>query len=302
MSNEATPNGRKNILTAILKFNTLCASIAKDATNPFFNGSKYASLPTILRAIRMPLQDAGLVIYNEFPDDENVMITVLAHAESGEEIRNRCNLFILKRDVQKWGSAITYQRRYVIAAMLNLSIDEDDDGNASVYGDGNSRTPTKKTREPLPFFTEDRFEAAVSWLTGVVPDGKPRRAEDIGKKYRISDKDLARLRLHEVTEKPIEKPAEKPANDRGDAFPNWEDAPSNPPPPQNDGIPNIREVEGKWEAAITWLRTVTLPGDARRKATDLLQHYGMTQEDLKYLTSQEYSSDRGLKHYAVIPF
>ena len=25
----------------------------------------------------------------------------------------------------------------------------------------------------------------------------------------------------------------------------------------------------------------------------------MTQEDLKYLTSQEYSSDRGLKHYAV---
>ena len=34
-------------------------------------------------------------------------------------------------DSQAWGSAITYAKRYSIGAMLNLTIDEDDDGNGS---------------------------------------------------------------------------------------------------------------------------------------------------------------------------
>jgi hypothetical protein len=37
----------------------------------------------------------------------------------------------VKNDPQSMGSAITYQRRYSLAALLNLNIDKDDDGNAA---------------------------------------------------------------------------------------------------------------------------------------------------------------------------
>jgi hypothetical protein len=43
-----------------------------------------------------------------------------------------------KNDPQGLGSAITYQRRYALGAILNLNIDEDDDGNQA------SAKPQKK--------------------------------------------------------------------------------------------------------------------------------------------------------------
>jgi hypothetical protein len=41
----------------------------------------------------------------------------------------------VKHSPQDAGSVITYQRRYAIGAILNLNIDEDDDGNKASQGD-----------------------------------------------------------------------------------------------------------------------------------------------------------------------
>ena len=48
---------------------------------------------------------------------------------SGEYIGETYVMTPTKNDPQGLGSAITYQRRYALGAILSLNIDEDDDGN-----------------------------------------------------------------------------------------------------------------------------------------------------------------------------
>ena len=106
-----------NLTKALLNFSINIRKIKKESTNPFFR-SKYASLPDIQDAISIPLQDAGLVIV-QLPDEEN-LVTVLYHAETGEYLMATSTMKPVKNDPQGIGSAITYQRRYSIASLLNL--------------------------------------------------------------------------------------------------------------------------------------------------------------------------------------
>ena len=115
-----------NLTKSLLQFHKEIGKIAKTSTNPFFK-SKYADLPSILDAINEPLQNAGLVIVS-IPDNDG-LTTLLLHSESGEYISANAIMKPVKNDPQAIGSAITYQRRYSIGSILNLNIDDDDDGN-----------------------------------------------------------------------------------------------------------------------------------------------------------------------------
>lgn len=100
----------------------------KDHSNPFFK-SKYADLASVWGACRAPLAKNGLAIVQTTtgdPDRVNI-ITTLAHA-SGEWIRGTLSLRPVKTDPQAIGSAITYGRRYALAAIAGVAT-EDDDGN-----------------------------------------------------------------------------------------------------------------------------------------------------------------------------
>jgi len=121
-----------NIAKALLKFQASIGKISKDATNPFFN-SKYATLSNILEAIKQPLQDAGLS-FTQFPCGQYGLTTILMHVESGEYMQ--CDYFMqpLKHDPQAAGSVISYMRRYSLAAVLGLNLDEDDDANRATHG------------------------------------------------------------------------------------------------------------------------------------------------------------------------
>jgi hypothetical protein len=121
-----------NIAKALLSFHAGIGRIAKDATNPFFN-SKYATLSAILEAIKQPLQDAGLS-FTQFPTGQNGLTTMLMHSESGEYMQ--CEYFMqpTKNDPQAQGSVISYMRRYALAAVLGLNLNEDDDANAATHG------------------------------------------------------------------------------------------------------------------------------------------------------------------------
>lgn len=114
---------------ALLNFHKEVGIVAKSSNNPFFK-SKYASLPDIQEAIKEPLEKAGLV-YSQLPDGLNGLTTILIHADSGEWIEASYTMTPAKNDPQGQGSAITYQRRYALGAVLGLTIDEDDDGNAA---------------------------------------------------------------------------------------------------------------------------------------------------------------------------
>jgi hypothetical protein len=116
---------------AMILFQVKVESIKKDANNPFFK-SKYASLSNILDAIKEPLIESGLTVM-QFPTGEHGLSTLIIH-ESGEYLRSDYTMRPVKDDPQGRGSAITYARRYALAAALSLNIDEDDDGNLATHG------------------------------------------------------------------------------------------------------------------------------------------------------------------------
>lgn len=148
-----------NIGKALLIFHMKVGTIKRDATNPFFKKT-YASLSNILENIQMPLSEAGLT-FSQFPTGENSLTTILIHSESGEFMMGEYVMSPVKTDPQSKGSALTYQRRYALCAVLGLNIEEDDDGNGA-----SGKKPDGKQDQPateLPWLNEGspEFKGAV---------------------------------------------------------------------------------------------------------------------------------------------
>ena len=103
----------------------------KDSANPFFK-SRYADLASVWEACRKPLSDNGLSIIQYPEESENgiAIETMMLHS-SGQWVKSRYTMPVSKIDAQAVGSAITYGRRYALAAMVGIA-PEDDDGNAAV--------------------------------------------------------------------------------------------------------------------------------------------------------------------------
>lgn len=120
----------KNIAGALVKFQSSVSKVAKEANNPFFK-KKYASLANILDTIQKPLSECGLAI-SQFPDGD-ALTTIIVHSESGEWMESSYVMPVVKQnDPQAMGSAITYARRYALGSILNLNIDDDDDGEKAM--------------------------------------------------------------------------------------------------------------------------------------------------------------------------
>lgn len=121
------------LATALAKAQGEMKNAGKTSDNPFFK-SKYADLAEILNAVREPLSKYGLSISQLYDGmgmpDKTITVTTLLMHSSGQYIGNTANYPVAKADIQGVGSAITYARRYSLAAILGLS-QEDDDGNAA---------------------------------------------------------------------------------------------------------------------------------------------------------------------------
>lgn len=125
---------------AILGAQKSFGAVVKDSTNPMFK-AKYASLESVLDAVRQSLLDAGLLLLQPTFDngerDEKgaprcaCIKTVIIHAESGESMEVITTIPVSKSDAQGYGSALTYARCYALMGILGLA-PEDDDGNEAV--------------------------------------------------------------------------------------------------------------------------------------------------------------------------
>lgn len=103
----------------------------KDTSNTFFN-SKYATLASVLNAVRGPLASNGLsIVQHSRSAGTGVVVSTMLMHESGEWLCDKGPLLpVTKKDPQGYGSAITYGRRYGLSSILGIS-QEDDDGNAN---------------------------------------------------------------------------------------------------------------------------------------------------------------------------
>jgi len=182
----------KNIAKAIGLFQVKMSPIKKDSTNPFFK-SKYASLSTILEQIQVPLQECGLS-FSQFPDGDG-LTTIVMHDESGEFMQASYNIHAAKQDPQGIGSAITYARRYALASILGLNIDEDDDGNAATGKNGQSEekksgvTPNAAAEDNRPWITEKQVDAIIERIK----TGEADVLEKTKKAFKISKALRAKL-------------------------------------------------------------------------------------------------------------
>lgn len=151
-------NSISSLAKALITFHVKVDKVKKDAKNPFFKSS-YASLSNILDAINVPLNEAGLS-FSQLPTGENGLTTILMHAESGEYLESEYTMKPVKDDPQGRGSVITYQRRYALAAVLGLNIDEDDDGNTATHG-GKNPQEAEENNKPWLNKGSKEFEGAV---------------------------------------------------------------------------------------------------------------------------------------------
>jgi hypothetical protein len=116
----------------------------KSSTNPHFK-SKYADLAEILNTVRPVFSANGIAIVQAPTFESGVasVETMLCH-ESGEFISSVCSSPVSKQDAQSIGSAITYLRRYSLAAMCGIA-QEDDDGQHAVQEPQTQRqAPSRK--------------------------------------------------------------------------------------------------------------------------------------------------------------
>lgn len=122
----------------------------KDSKNPFFK-STYADLTAVWDSCRELLSKNGLSVIqgNSVGLDNTIIVeTILAH-ESGEWIQSELCLPLAKHDPQGVGSALTYGRRYGLAAIVGIVADVDDDGNAASNGGAKPPVkPLKAVEEP----------------------------------------------------------------------------------------------------------------------------------------------------------
>jgi len=120
----------KNLSQALVKFQSQLKPVNKESENPFFK-SVYADLSSILQAVMPVLSANGLAVIQpmRIEGDKTLLITQIIH-ESGEFVESQMVLPQVQ-DPQKYGSLITYYKRYQLQAMLGIATkDEDDDGNS----------------------------------------------------------------------------------------------------------------------------------------------------------------------------
>jgi hypothetical protein len=118
---------------ALSKAQATMLEAKEDAKNPFFNFN-FADLTSVWRACRKSLTENGLCVSHStiLQGEEIFLVTKLIHS-SGEWIGGYYPLMLAKRDPQSMGSAITYAKRYALAAIVGVCVEgEDDDAEKSM--------------------------------------------------------------------------------------------------------------------------------------------------------------------------
>lgn len=135
---EEAANQERNHMTeaklyaALAKAQTEMSKATKDVSNEFFK-SKYADLSNVMDACLPALNNNGIALIQPTWRDntgKDYVKTILLHGETGATLECAVPLIIGKNDMQGYGSAVTYARRYGLMSMAGIA-PEDDDGNAA---------------------------------------------------------------------------------------------------------------------------------------------------------------------------
>jgi hypothetical protein len=141
----------KELAGAMLKVQAEIEPALKDAENPFAK-SKYATLNSVVLASRDILLNHGLwLVQYPVPTERGHLglVTKLTHEASGQWQASLMVMPLAKMDPQGYGSALTYARRYSLAALVGLVTEDDDAELACGRKTGKKLTAkSRMTEEP----------------------------------------------------------------------------------------------------------------------------------------------------------
>jgi hypothetical protein len=138
---------------ALVKAQASIGTAFKNRENTFLKGAKYADLEAVWEAASGVLRDNKLAVLQLPSPTEKPgffeMETILMH-DSGEWIGSTISIPCPKQDPQGYGSAMTYARRYALAAMLGI-VQSDDDGEGA-------KTETEKAIDAIEAINTSQTE------------------------------------------------------------------------------------------------------------------------------------------------
>ena len=152
-----------DLIQSLVKFQIAFqnASLKKDAKNEHLRNG-YVSLDNLLNVIRPILSENNLVIVQSLAGD--YLTTVIYHA-SGQFIGSNMpftpmNGSKVTNALQELGGGITYAKRYSLSALLQISVDVDNDGQDSkLKSEQLKKSPAKKKVESI-----EQLNKIVDWV------------------------------------------------------------------------------------------------------------------------------------------
>jgi hypothetical protein len=128
---------RREFLAAFADLQAELPAVARKGTG--HNNKRYARFEDVIGAIRDPLSKHGFSLsFRTIHEDKHVrVIGVLGHRAGHSETTDLplpADTSGSKNNVQAWGSAISYGKRYVALTLLGIATEDDDDGQKAGNG------------------------------------------------------------------------------------------------------------------------------------------------------------------------
>ncbi len=186
----------KNIAAALCEVQSEIRGYKEDSNNPFYD-SKYGDLTSVWAAIRKPLAANGLSIVQTIehcepmqalpemknkkgevlppPGDPVTIETILMH-KSGEWISGKLEIRADRPGPQAIGIAITYGRRYSLAAIVGIAPEDDDAEGATNHDQQTKQTKPKATARAKP---------GARWYDSLWGNMKKAKVPDLDKTWKL---------------------------------------------------------------------------------------------------------------------
>ena len=150
------------IAPALVKAQAAIRFAVKDSVNPHLK-NRYADLASVITACKEHLNTEGIaVIQMPEPSEPGYLsLTTRLQHESGEWLEATASCPLPKSDPQGYGSALTYTRRYSLAAAVGLYQDDDDAEDATPKKKQSTVKPTAGVFESLTEPAQRRCMAAA---------------------------------------------------------------------------------------------------------------------------------------------
>jgi len=170
----------KTIAAALAAAQASMGRALKQSSNPHFK-SKYADLGNVMDACLPALNAVGIAVIQPTGEDDygRYVETRLIH-ENGDSLSCRVPLIVSKNDMQGYGSAVTYARRYGLMAMAGIA-PEDDDGNAAA-----AAAPRKAEKPPV--------DEEMAWFKEHLPKmSSPDHLNSVMMRAKSAGREVAKL-------------------------------------------------------------------------------------------------------------